>query len=129
MSKSFSADFRTRLLGARFTEAEATRHEAAAAAAGITVSDLIRAALDGTPPPRRRARPSPDTVELARVMGAVGRIGSNVNQLAHVANTGGWPDSRAIAEAVADIQWMRHHVMLALGVTPPGPPPPDPIDC
>lgn len=124
--KAAPAPFRTRFLSARFTEADAVRHEQAAAAAGITVSDMIRAALDGTPPPRRTARPVQDRAELAQLLAAVGKIGSNVNQLAYVANTGGWPHDTAIAAAVSDIQWMRHHLMLALGVTPTGPAPPGP---
>ena len=121
---------RTRFLAARFSEADAAKHEQAAAAAGVSVSDLIRGALDGAPPPRRTARPTVDQAELARLMGAIGRIGSNVNQLARVANSGSWPDSRALDEASADIRWMRDAVMRALGVTPPDPadrPPAGPV--
>ena len=52
-------------------------------------------------------------------MGAVGKIGSNVNQLARAANAGSWPDSRLIAQACEDIRWMRNALMRAFGITPP----------
>jgi hypothetical protein len=82
----------------------------------------FRAAVLDAPLPRVSRRPSADRAELAQLIGAVGKIGSNVNQLAYVANTGSWPDSRLIAQAAADIRWMRDSLMRALGVTPP----PDP---
>lgn len=91
--------------------------------AGLSVGGYFRMAVLDAPLPRVARRIGPDRAELARVLAAVGKIGSNVNQLAYVANTGGWPDSRLIAEAAADIHWMRHHLMLALGVTPSGPAP------
>ncbi len=87
--------------------------------AGLSVGGYFRAAVLDVPLPRVSRRPSADRAELARLLGAVGKIGSNVNQLAYVANTGSWPDSRAIAQAVADIRWMRDSLMLALGVHPP----------
>jgi hypothetical protein len=73
---------RTRFLSARFTEAQAVAHERKAAAAGISISDMIRAALDGAPIPRRTNRPTINEVELGKLMGAIGKIGSNTNQLA-----------------------------------------------
>jgi hypothetical protein len=87
--------------------------------AGLSVGGYFRAAVLDVPLPRVSRRPSADRTELARLLGAVGKIGSNVNQLAYVANTGSWPDSRLIAQAVADVRWMRDTLMLALGVTPP----------
>ena len=57
-----------------------------------------------------------DQQELARLLGTVGKIGANVNQLAHRANLGSWPEAQLLHEAAADIQWMRRTLMLALGV-------------
>jgi hypothetical protein len=84
---------------------------------GLSVSGYFRTVAFNTP--RRSRRPSVNEQELARLMVAMGRIGSNVNQLARQANLGSWPDSRAIEEACADIRWIRDTLMLALGVTPP----------
>lgn len=109
---------RSKQLKARFTEAELQTVAQRAEHIGVTVSDLLRfGVLHEPPPPRRRGmHPVKDQQELARLLGAVGKIGSNVNQLAHVANCGSWPESRLLHEAAADIQWMRRAVMLALGV-------------
>jgi hypothetical protein len=114
----------TRFLSARFTEAQAAAHERKAAALGISISNLIRDALDGrAPTPRRRKkRPTINEVELGKLMGAVGKIGSHTKQLSHQANAGSWPGDRALAEACADIRWMRNALMRVLGITPP----PDP---
>lgn len=66
-----------------------------------------------------RSRPTINEVELGKLMGAIGKIGSNTNQLARQANAGSWPDSRLLHEACADVRWMRDAVMRALGIIPP----------
>lgn len=115
---------RTAQLVARFNEAEAAAVLARADNAGVSVAALIRhAVLHEDPPPRSR-RPPADRRELAQLLGAVGRIGANVNQLAHRANAGGWPEARLIEQARDDIRWMRATLMRALGVSDlPEPPP------
>ena len=90
---------------------------------GVSVSGYFRMVAFDAPRSRVTRTPSPDRVQLARLLAAVGHIGGNINQLAYVANTGGWPESQILTKAQADILWMRHHLMLALGVTPPGPEP------
>jgi Bacterial mobilisation protein (MobC) len=91
--------------------------KARAKRAGLSVSGYFRTVAFNTP--RQSRRPSVNEQELARLVSAMGKIGSNVNQLARVANAGSWPDSRAINDACADIRWIRDTLMLALGVTPP----------
>ena len=104
----------------RLTKEQRADLEDRAGRASLSMGGYVLSVIFNTPEPRRRtARPSADLDLLARLLAAVGKIGSNVNQLAYVANTGGWPDSRALAEAVADVRWMRDTLMLALGVTPP----------
>lgn len=118
MARPRKTDARSIQLKARFTEAEHETVTRAAEATGMSVSDLLRfGVLRQVPPPtRRNAQPVKDKQELARLLGAVGKIGSNVNQLAHVANAGSWPERGAIEQAVADIQWMRSSLMRSLGV-------------
>lgn len=104
----------------RYSEQERDTITQAANAAGVTLSDFIRAAALSQPlPPARPKRANRPTVkdgeQLAAVLVAVGRIGNNVNQLAHAANAGSWPEAQALHEAVSDIQWMRNTLMLALG--------------
>lgn len=108
---------RTTQLAARFNQAEAAAVLERADNAGISVASLIRHAVLNEPPPPRSRRPPADRRELALVLAAVGRIGANVNQLAHHANTGGWPEARLIAQARDDIRWMRATLMRALGVS------------
>ena len=127
MARPRKDDPKSTRLTARFTEAEADAVKAHADAADIHVSDLLRAAVLRQPAPTRTRRkprqPVEDGAQLAQVLGAVGRIGSNVNQLARTANMGGWGDKAALDEAVADIRWMRDKLMLALGVAPAPPSP------
>ena len=118
MARPKTTDPRSKQLKARFTEAELQIVNDRAEGTGMTTSDLLRfGVLREPPPPRRRGvHPVKDQQELARILGAIGKIGSNVNQLAHVANSGAWPENQLLHQAAADIQWMRHTLMIALGV-------------
>jgi hypothetical protein len=105
----------------RFSAGEKDALTQAARAAGVTMSDFIRASALSQPlPPPRPQRANRPTVKdgerLATLLLAVGRIGNNANQLAHVANSGEWLERHALQTAVADIQWMRHTLMQALGM-------------
>ena len=118
MARPNATERRSKQLKARFTEAELQTVNQQAEAAGMTVSDVLRfGVLRQSPPPRRRGtHPVKDHAELAQLLGAVGKIGANVNQLAHKANLGSWPETQLLHEAAADIQWIRRTLMLALGV-------------
>lgn len=103
----------------RLTDDERADVKARADRAGLSIGGYFKAAVFDQPPSRQSRRPPVDKQELARLMGAIGRIGSNVNQLARHANAGSWPDARALDDACSDIHWMRDAVMRALGITPP----------
>ena len=111
----------------RYSEQERDTLTQAARAAGVTLSDFIRAAAlqQPLPPPRphRANRPTvKDGERLAMLLAAVGRIGNNANQLARIANAGSWPEARELHEAAADIRWMRTALMQALGTREDAPP-------
>lgn len=55
---------------------------------------------------------------IAKLLGEVGKIGSNVNQIAHQLNAGTGTSSNAIAAALADVADMRAALMEALGRKP-----------
>lgn len=118
MARPKTTDPRSKQLKARFTEAELQTVTARAEHTGVTVSELLRFGVlrEPLPPRRRGVHPVKDQQELARLLGTVGKIGANVNQLAHRANLGSWPEAQLLHEAAADIQWMRRTLMLALGV-------------
>ena len=111
------ADARTRLIPAiRCTDKERTAIKAAADRAGLSVGAFMRSQALGTPGPRSVRRPPVEKEELARLLGWLGKLGSNVNQLAHGFNrTGalpGFPELLAIRREVGE---MRAALMKALG--------------
>lgn len=103
------------------TAAEAARIDDLAGRAGCTASEFMRAAaLDRPPQSSGRGRaPVKDAQALGQILGQLGRIGNNVNQLARLANAGSWPEAGALEEGLADIRDMRRLVMRALGVHEP----------
>jgi len=100
----------------RLTEAEAAELTKRAENARLTLAGYFRSAVLDSPPPPQSRRPPVDRKELGKLLGAIGRIGNNINQLAKIANAGSWPESKALHEARDDIQWMRRTLMKALGV-------------
>jgi hypothetical protein len=88
----------------------------AAAKAGLTIGPYLRALALGSPGPRAVRRPPVERRELARLLGWLGKLGSNVNQLAHAYNRDrripGFPEILAIRREVAE---MRAALLKALG--------------
>ncbi len=118
-------DRRDHVVSYRLTAAEAARIDAAAATMTPTRTrtDWCRAAAlhvakakVPAPPPRRRnpprRLPKADVQALAAVLAALGKIGSNINQIAKIANsTGRVPEAAVmkrtaaeVAAAVADVR-------------------------
>lgn len=96
-----------------------TQHSAIkerAARAGLSIGAYLRALAAGHPGPRSVHRPRPGDTELARLLGHIGKIGSNVNQIAKIANTYRRPPSKsALSVMRKDIGRMRRAVLKALG--------------
>ena len=111
-----TADPRTKFVAVRCTPEKHAALEAAAAKAGLSVGAYLRALADGAPGPRAVRRPAVERVALAQVLGALGRVGSNVNQLTRVANTtGALPEVATLKAVSAEICVMRDALMKALG--------------
>jgi hypothetical protein len=88
----------------------------AAARTGLSVGAFLRALGCGTPGPRAVRRAPAGREELARILGQLGKIGSNVNQVARATNTTGDPPARQELTTIRDdIAAMRAVVMQALG--------------
>ena len=78
---------RTAFAGCQMTPSERAVLDAAAAAAGLAVSDYIRAAVFSRPVPTSGGR---EKVAAVRDLAAeIARVGNNLNQLAHRANAAG----------------------------------------
>ncbi len=110
------ADPLSSVIHIRCTPTQQTTYEAAAARAGYSVGEYFRTLADGRPRLRAARRPPIERQELARLLGQIGKIGSNVNQLAHAANWAGFDMAAAELREVGDeVRAMRAAVMKALG--------------
>jgi len=87
-----------------------------ASRAGLSIGAYLRALAVGYPGPRSVRRPPIEKAELTKLLGHIGKIGSNVNQIAKFANTTrSLPAQPVLARMREDIAWMRAAVLKALG--------------
>jgi hypothetical protein len=73
----------------RFLPDERTVVQEKARAAGLSVASFLRASGLGAPGPRAQRTPTINAEALARATAALNKVGSNLNQIAHVLNAGG----------------------------------------
>jgi predicted kinase len=106
---------RTRVVQVRLSEAEYAEITSRADAALLTPASYVRDAVLDAPAPRARRRPAVEAVQVARVLAQLGKIGSNLNQLARQANAGLPVPRDALARALADVSAMRDATMACLG--------------
>ena len=108
---------RTKGVYIRLTPSELERLDSLAQAAGLKRAAYTRQKALGDAGPRAQPQPRADRRELATVLGQVGKIGGNLNQLAHKANIDGFGavDPDALKEAMASISDMRAALLAALG--------------
>ncbi len=109
---------RTAHITIRLSPGERAALEAAADRAGLTPGSYARQIIMGAPVPRQVRRPPVERKELARLLGSLGHIGSNVNQIARVLNSGGEVDDPMLADTLRDLMTMRDAVLSALGRSP-----------
>lgn len=98
----------------RLTKDEDAAIGRAAAAAGATKSEYVRArALHH--PPRHNAPATGERRDLLEILGQLGKIGSNMNQIAYHLNSGFEPEAQALHFALADIAaigtLLRNHLL------------------
>jgi hypothetical protein len=109
-------DARKRLIHLRCTDHERAAIKAVAEEAGFSVGAFLRLLALGDAGPRAVRRPPVERAELARILGALGKIGNNVNQAAKaIHQAGNLPSWSELAEMRADIAVMRAAVLKALG--------------
>lgn len=83
--------------------------------AGLSMGGYCKSVIFNTPPPRKSHRPSVDQIEIARLLSAVGSLGNNVNQIAHILNAGSSVPIPDIAKSLNDLAAIRSAIMRALG--------------
>ena len=108
---------RTKLAMIRLTPAELAEAEEAASRAGLTLSSYGRAQMLSALPPRSVRRPPVEKELLAKVLGQLGKAGSNLNQVARAANLGK-DEFEEVQAAIAEVRLAAHAVMQALGRRP-----------
>lgn len=109
---------RNRVLQVRLSESEFAEIEAMADRVELAPASYARSILLDTPAPRAKRRPAVDTVRVAKLLGEIGKIGSNVNQIAHQLNAGKGVSPPAVVSALQDVAEMRKACMEALGRKP-----------
>lgn len=110
------ADARGKFVAVRCTSAEYAALQIAAARSGLSVGAFLRAVGLGIPGPRAVHRAPAGREELARILGQLGKLGSNVNQLAHAANAAGAELTHRELNQIGDeVRTMRTAVLKALG--------------
>lgn len=105
---------RSTVITARFDEEEARQIRRLAERSGLSVAALMRKTLLNAPAPKAVRRPSVDPAAAAQILAQLGKIGSNVNQLAHYAHLGRFQAS-SIEVALRDLAELRAACLLALG--------------
>jgi len=93
LSKRSGSEKRKRGKGAvlvRLLPDERTAVEEKAREAGLSLASFLRASGLGTPGPRARRSPPVNAEALARATAALNKVGSNLNQIAHGMNAGGF---------------------------------------
>lgn len=102
----------------RCTDEEFDTIAAKADEAGFSIAAYARASMLGEAGPRARRRRPADQAALLQILGQIGRIGGNVNQIARQLNTrdkASLPDLRKALKAYLGI---RAAIYQALGMTP-----------
>lgn len=112
------ADKKRCLVQFRTTEEEKTQFEKLACEAGLTVSDFIKKLVIKRQPQKKRA--TPDRAILIKGLAELGKIGSNINQIAKEINTqrkeGVTPNvpMYVIETALQGIAMLTHHLRKEL---------------
>ena len=110
------SDAKNSFISVRCTAEERSKIDEAARQAGLSIGAYLRALALGSAGPRAVRRPPIERKELARLLGHLGKVGSNLNQLAHAFNRDrripGLAELTAMRQQVGEL---RDALMKALG--------------
>jgi Bacterial mobilisation protein (MobC) len=112
-------DVKEKFIAVRVTVEDRAKIAEAASEAGLSIGALLRSLALGSAGARAVKRPRAERVELARLLGELGKVGSNVNQIAKALNSiGRIPTPQELPAMQTDIAAMRSALMTALGGEP-----------
>jgi Bacterial mobilisation protein (MobC) len=110
-----AADTKEKFIAVRCTLDDHAFIGETAAQAGMSIGAFLRTIALGTAGARAVKRPRIEREQLAKLLGEIGKLGSNVNQIAKWANTDkAAPGFAEIVKMREDIAAMRAEVMKAL---------------
>ena len=119
MSSGSETRKRNKLVALRLTDEE---HEAIHQRCddyGVSIGQLVRVQCLEQPMPKRRVRRvAPDAQAVARLLGEVGKVGSNVNQIARHLNQGDAVELDELRHALDTVSALRDGCLKALGMKP-----------
>ena len=81
---------------------------------GLTLAAFLRAAALGDPGPRARTRIPVDEALLRQLLGQIGKVGGNLNQIAKRLNSGGAAAASEVRAALAEYRELRQAILTAL---------------
>jgi hypothetical protein len=99
----------------RLHAAERGAIDARAERLGITAGSYVRLVVLDAPVPRQARRPPVERKAIARLLGLLGNIASNINQVARAVNSGEELDDELFDSALTAIADMRAEALQALG--------------
>jgi hypothetical protein len=112
-------DVKGKFIAVRVTVEDRAKIADAASEAGLSIGAFLRSLALGSVGARAVKRPRAERVELARLLGELGKVGSNVNQIAKALNSiGRIPAPPELPAMQTDIAVIRAALMTALGCEP-----------
>ena len=84
-------------------------------ASGLSKSDYFRQTCLDSKPLRKRKAPTTDTAALLHLLGQIGRLGNNLNQIAKAQNMGYISTNGELSEALSELKSLRLQIRKALG--------------
>ena len=99
----------------RVTTAERQQIEDDASRSNLTIGSYARNVLLNAPIPKQGHRPPVEKKELAKLLGQIGKVGSNLNQLARTANSYLPIESNELLKEIEALKQLRVEIKSALG--------------
>jgi hypothetical protein len=116
MSSGSEKRIRNNLISIRLTENEYHSVASLAQAAELANADYVRSVVLTKRPIRAFRRSSVDQILLAKALGELGKIGSNINQIAHVMNASGRDRPALLDRALTELSEVRDSLLRALNI-------------
>lgn len=86
-----------------------------ASKAGMTEGEFVRSRCLDKVKTRAARRPTVELENLSRLLGELGKVGSNLNQIAKTLNAGGWASGNEVNKALRELQGVSAAILDAMG--------------